>query len=180
MCATNLTPEHKACRQNFCEENLYILRANPENAFSRIITGDETWDHHHDPLDQTRVMQWKRKGSPTPKKFHVQQSAGKIVASVFWDSEGVLLFEFMPYKTPMLPKSWLCARISNKRRGKLSGVLLLHDNEPAHNPRTSRAAIRKCSFVELNHPPYSPDLASSNYFLFRNLKKNSAWATISR
>ena len=51
-----------------------------------------------------------------------------------------------------------------------AGVLLLHDNAPAHKSCISRAAIRKCGFVELNHPPYSPDLSPSDYFLFRNLK----------
>ena len=62
--------------------------------------------------------------------------------------------------------------IKQKRRGKISaGVLLLHDNESAHMPRISRAAMRKCGFVELNHPPYSPDLARIDYFLFRNLKE---------
>ena len=53
----------------------------------------------------------------------------------------------------------------------VAGVLLLHENASAHKSRTSRAAIRKCGFVVLNHPPYSPDLAPSDYFLFRNLKK---------
>ena len=43
------TPEQKACRQQFSEVNLDTLRAKPENFFSRIITGDETWVHHHDP-----------------------------------------------------------------------------------------------------------------------------------
>ena len=42
-----LTPEKKACRQQFSEENVDMLRANPENFFSRIITGNETWVHHH-------------------------------------------------------------------------------------------------------------------------------------
>ena len=36
-----LTPEQKACRQQFSEQNLYMLREIPEN-FSKIITGDET------------------------------------------------------------------------------------------------------------------------------------------
>ena len=44
-----LTPEQEACRQQFNEENLDMLKANPENFFSRIITGDETWVNHHDP-----------------------------------------------------------------------------------------------------------------------------------
>ena len=44
-----LNPRQKACCQKFSEENLDMLRANPENLFSRIITGDETRVHHHDP-----------------------------------------------------------------------------------------------------------------------------------
>ena len=61
--------------------------------------------------------------------------------------------------------------IKQKLRKNLSaGVLLLHNNAPAHKSRTSRAAVRKCGFVELNHPPYSPDLALGDCILFRKLK----------
>ena len=51
-----LTPEQKACRQQFSEENLDMLRANSENV-SRIITGDETWVHHHDSEAKQMFMQ---------------------------------------------------------------------------------------------------------------------------
>ena len=55
--------------------------------------------------------------------------------------------------------------------GKLAAaVLLLHDNAPLHKSRVAQAAIRECKFEQLNHPPYSPDLAPSDYYLFRNLK----------
>jgi len=52
-----------------------------------------------------------------------------------------------------------------------AGVLLLHDNAPAHMSAKSQAAIQQCGFQQLNHPPYSPDLAPSDYFLFRVMKK---------
>ena len=77
-------------------------------------------------------------------------------------------------ETPMLPQWWwLYVRISyrNAVESCLLGVLLLHDNAPAHKSCTLQAAIRKCDFVELNHPPFSPDLAPSSYFPFRNVKK---------
>ena len=47
-----------------------------------------------------------------------------------------------------------------------AGVLLLHDNAPVHMSAKSQAAIQRCGFQQLNHPPYSPDLAPSDYFLF--------------
>jgi len=52
-----------------------------------------------------------------------------------------------------------------------AGVLLLHDNAPVLMSAKSQAAIQQCVFQQLNHPPYSPDLAPSDYFLFRVMKK---------
>ena len=61
-----------------------------------------------------------------------------------------------------------CA-IVEKHRGKVSHeVLLLHDNAPVHKSNIVQAAI--LAFVDLNHPAYSPDIASSDYYLFPNLK----------
>jgi len=36
----------------------------------------------------------------------------------------------------------------------------------------AQKAVRDCGFVQLDHPAYSPDLAPSDYFLFRNLKSH--------
>ncbi|GBO99655.1 Putative uncharacterized protein FLJ37770 [Eumeta japonica] len=40
-----------------------------------------------------------------------------------------------------------------------------------HTARVSRQALKDTGFSEIDHPPYSPDLAPSDYFLFSNLKK---------
>jgi hypothetical protein len=40
-------------------------------------------------------MEWHYQSSPGKKKFSVQTSAGKIMASVFWDSEEILSVEFL-------------------------------------------------------------------------------------
>jgi len=39
-------------------------------------------------------MQWKHSVSPAQKKFKVTPSAGKVMLTVFWDCQGVLLTEF--------------------------------------------------------------------------------------
>ena len=39
-----------------------------------------------------------------------------------------------------------------------------------YTSRVAQAAIRECKFEQLKHPPYSPDLVPSDYYLFRNLK----------
>ena len=61
--------------------------------------------------------------------------------------------------------------IKDRRRRMLShGVRLLHDNAPVHTAAVAKAAVKKCGFQEIEHPPYSPDLAPSDYYLFSKLK----------
>ena len=63
--------------------------------------------------------------------------------------------------------------IARKRRGKLTlGVLLLQDNAPAHTSQVAMTATIECGFEVLPHPPYSPDMAHSDFYLFPKLKSN--------
>jgi hypothetical protein len=41
---------------------------------------------------------WKSPTSPVAKKFRSQPSAGKIMLTLFWDMEGVILVHFAPMK----------------------------------------------------------------------------------
>ena len=62
--------------------------------------------------------------------------------------------------------------IKRERRGKLSRVVLLqHDNARPHVSSMTVAAIRELGLEYLSHPPYSPDLTSSDYWLFGEMKR---------
>jgi histone-lysine N-methyltransferase SETMAR len=52
-----------------------------------------------------------------------------------------------------------------------NGVLFLHDNASAHRPLATQKELAYLGFQSLDHPPYSPDLAPSDYHLFPGLKK---------
>ena len=61
---------------------------------------------------------------------------------------------------------------SKNATGKLPrGVLFLHDNAPAHWALATQKKLACLGFQCLDHPPYSPDLAPSDYHLFPGLKK---------
>jgi len=63
-------------------------------------------------------------------------------------------------------------RLKEKRSGKFAkGVLFLHDNAPAYQALTTPKKLAYLSFQCLDRPPYSPDLATSEYHLFSGLKK---------
>jgi histone-lysine N-methyltransferase SETMAR len=52
-----------------------------------------------------------------------------------------------------------------------TGVLLQHNNARPHTARSTVATIQDLSFECLPHPPYSPDLAPSDFHVFGLLKQ---------
>jgi len=49
--------------------------------------------------------------------------------------------------------------------------LFLHNNAPAHQALATQKKLAYLGFQCPDHPPYSPDLALSDYHLFLGLKK---------
>lgn len=150
-----------------------------EDFYSRLVTGDETWIYQYDPESKIQSKQWLPKGSSGPIKFKAERSMKKVMATIFWDSEGVILVDFLENQRTVTGRYYekvlrkLHAALVKKRPGKLHRrILFHHDNAPAHSCKLSRAVLREYRWEILSHPPYSPDLAPSDFFLFPELKKN--------
>ena len=123
-------------------------------------------------------MEWPHSGSPRPKKFRVQKSAGKFLVSVFCDQDGILLIDCIPKSQNIIAEYCYILQVQlkdileEKRCGNFSkGVLFLYDNGSAHRALVTQKELAYLGFHFLDHPPYSPDLAPSNYHLFPGLKK---------
>ena len=65
-----------------------------------------------------------------------------------------------------------CTGWAKKWRNK---VLIWKRSSYIKTMHVSMAKIMKLKFELLQHPPYSPDLAPSDFFLFQNLKKWLSW-----
>ncbi|GFO16199.1 histone-lysine N-methyltransferase SETMAR [Plakobranchus ocellatus] len=80
-------------------------------------------------------MTWKHPSSPVTKKFKVQRSAAKVMATMFWDVKGVILLDILP-QGQCINAARYCSTldrlkeaIRRKRPGLLRrGVVLQHDN----------------------------------------------------
>jgi hypothetical protein len=61
--------------------------------------------------------------------------------------------------------------IQNKRRDMFSrGVVMLHDNARPHTATTTQDLFKKFGWEQFDYPPYSPDLAPSDFHVFLHLK----------
>src|SRR5215469_772362 len=94
------------------------------------------------------------------------------------DRDGILLIDYLPkgqtinaeYYSSLLVQ--LKDILKEKCRGKvIKGILFLHDNVPAHWALAIQKKLAYLGFQCPDHPPYSPDLAPSDYHLFPGLKK---------
>jgi len=66
----------------------------------------------------------------------------------------------------------LNGKIKKKRPHLTRKKVLFHqDNAPAHRSVKTIVKMDQLRYELLPHPPYSPDLAPSDYYLFPNLKR---------
>ena len=101
-------------------------------------------------------------------------------ADHFWDVNGPILVHFhengqtvtsAQYSDMLLNE--LKPAIRSKRRGLLSiRVLLLHDNVRLHTAAHTVDNLSALKFEVLKRPPYSPDLAPSDFHLFGPMKEH--------
>lgn len=98
-----LTPLDKQRRVETSLEFLDLCKDNLDEICSRIVTVDETWIRQYDPESKQESMQWIEKGEKPPKKFKVEKSTSKLMATIFWDSEGILLINYLPKKQRCMP-----------------------------------------------------------------------------
>ena len=163
-----LTEAHKQFRLEACSELLEYCHSD-KTFLQRIVTGDETWVYHFEPESKRASMKWHHPTLPRSKKFKSQQSAGKVMVTVLWDSVGVVLVDFMSKGAIINSDVYidtlkkLKARIRRDRPAlEMSKILLQHDNARPHNSPETREVISSFDWTTISHPPYSPDLASSD------------------
>lgn len=173
-----LLPEQMRERVKRCHE--YNKRYVEEGNYflNRIITCDETWVHFYEPESKQQSSIWKHPSSPSPIKARVSKSAGKVMCITFCDTTGIILNHMVPPKTTItgqyyatVLKSDLYTAVKRKRPQLIqSGFILHHDNAPSHCSSIVEETIEKLGIELLPHPPYSPDLAICDFWLFPVLK----------
>jgi hypothetical protein len=88
-----LPADQKRTRMKIYEQCLKRFNKNKTDFVSPFITMDETWIHNYTPESKEQSKQWA-----APKKARSVPSAGKVMASVFWDAEGTLFIIFKSVK----------------------------------------------------------------------------------
>ena len=168
-----LTERQMENRKTICETHL--SRYERKSFLHGIVTGDEKWIYFENPK---RKKSWVSLGQPSTSTAKPDRFGKKRMLCVWWDQKGVVYHELLkPGETvntdryrqqiinlndALMEKRPEWAR----RHGK---VILLHDNAPSHTEKPVQEKLKSLEWEVLQHPPYSPDLAPSDYHLFASM-----------
>ncbi len=144
-----------------------------------IVTGDETWIYQYDPETKRQSSVWVFPGDTAPQKVKRARSVGKQMIATFFSRSGHVSTVALEgqrtvnaewYTTVCLPEVF--AVIENKKPGHgLRGLMLHHDNASAHTAATTLDFLATRGVQLVTHPPYSPDLAPCDFYLFPKIKE---------
>ena len=139
---------------------------------------NESSIHQYTTESREGSKQWVKPRESAPKRPKTQQSAGKFMASVFWDAYGVIFIDHLEKEMTVTDACYAASlnRLVDEIRKKRphlnkKKILFPDDNAPSQTSNIAQAKKHELGFESLPHPPYSPDLAPSAYYLFPNLKR---------
>lgn len=170
-----LTEKNLMDRVTICDA---LLKRNKFDPFlKRLITGDEKWVRYENIV---RHKSWSKPGEPPQEQSKAELTQNKVMLCVWWDYKGIVHHEVLPHGLTLNSELY-CKQLERlkeaieKKRPKLNnrdGVVFHHDNARPHTSSMTRQKLTELGWEVLMHPPYSPDLAPSDYYLFRSLQNS--------
>lgn len=175
-----LSEDQKKARVTMAKKLLKMYPKFSKKSFTNLITGDETWVHYFEPKRKVSNKIWATKNARRPSIAKRTRTVKKVLYAMFFSSSGLAIQIAVPkgrtvtgrfYKNVVLKQ----LKKYYKQRRPVTGlkyVRLLHDNAPAHKAAIVTDFLKSEKVTVLPHPPYSPDLAPCDYFLFPRLKNH--------
>ena len=180
-----LSPDQKQKRVELSADFLKLVRRHSAAVLNNIVTVDESAVSFHTPETKKQSKQWTKKGQPGPLKAKVHASRSKQMVLVFFDAKGVIYTNYVPrgetvnadYIKKALARFLVVFR--QKRPIMSSQDWFFHwDNAPVHTAAVVQEFLVAKGVQLIPHPPYSPDLAPADFFLFPKVKSELAGRTL--
>lgn len=174
-----LTIENKETRVKKCRQNLAKINSG-EWRLCDILTGDETWIYLRQLGRKAANSSWVYKGQSPGTVVRREQYEPKVLYSLFFRSNGGVFVHALD-KGQKLDRYYYienCLRpvIKEMRQERpksgTHGLKLLHDNAKPHSAKEVKDYLKQEGINLVPHPPYSPDLSPSDFWLIDYIKRN--------
>lgn len=162
-------------RINICD---LLYKRNKVTPFLKeMVTGDEKW------IIYNNVQRKRSWGKPCDLPLTTAKASlhpKKVMLCVWWDWLGILYYELLPTNKTINSEKYclqldeLNNQLERKRPALVNrkGVVFHQDNARPHVSLTTKKKCLELGWEMLPHPPYSPDLAPTDFHLFRSLQNS--------
>lgn len=166
-------------RRFFISEQL-LARQKRKGFLHRIVTGDEKWIRFDNPK---RKKSWGPPGHASVPIAKPNIHGKKLMLCIWWDQLGVIYFELLKpnetingdrYRLQLMRLNRALKEKRSQYEERHEKVILLHDNARPHTAKVVQQYLETLRWEILPHPPYSPDIAPSDYHLFRSMQHGLA------
>lgn len=157
-----------------CKKHLAAFKKH--SFLHRIVTGDEKWVYYENPKRKAAYVDPGEPGPSQPKRdIHCE----KVMLCVWWDQKGVVFYELLNTNETVTADRYqrqlddLDRALKEKRpaiANKRYKVLFHDDNARPHRAKDTKKKVEELGWERMDHPPYSPDIAPSDYHLFRSMQ----------
>jgi len=133
------------------------------------VTCDEKWISF---VNEERHNEWRSPGQEPGQTPRKDFRSKKAMLSVWWDRRGPIFWELLE-NGRTVDSDVYCRQLDATRRAlrnRRVPIEFLDDNAKPHRSRQTLAKIQEMGWGHLEHAPYSPDMAPSDYYLFRSLE----------
>jgi len=142
------------------------------------VTGDEKWIFYDNPKKKKYYVKPGQSlpsiSTSIPPNIH----GLKIMLCIWEDQKGLVYYELLkPGDSITGDRYWLQLIRLNRALREWSEyeqihdkVILLYDNTRPHVAKVVKKYLETLKWDVLPHPPYSPDIAPSDYWLFRRMQ----------
>ena len=173
---TVLREDQKERRCYDSREMVELINSDPA-VLDALVTCDESWIYGYDPDTKRQSSQWKHAGSPRPKKARQSKSSHKLLMIFFWQhwhdlhALGSHWTVNKEYYVEVLREFRKRFRRNSPALLKLGQWHFHQDNARVHNSILVTDYLTKMGIKTVPQPPYSPDLAPCDFWLFPKLKE---------
>ena len=173
-----LTEHQKKERVRICKQNLANFESNRWRLYD-VITGDESWFYHRKISSKQSNASWVSEGEKARTVVRRGRFDRKTMFSIFFKSNGPVCITYLEGGKTIDHETYIDSCLKpivsfiNEQRPQSStkNIKFHHDNARPHIHKNVISFLESNKFTIMEHPPYSPDLAPSDYWLFSYIKQ---------
>ena len=155
-------------------EMVELINSDPA-VLDALVTCDESYD----PETKRQSSQWKHAGFLRPKKARQSKFTNKLLMIPFFDTTGMIYMHWVPTGQTVNKEIYVEVLREFRKRFRRKRPALFksgrwhfqQDNAPVHNSILVTDYLTKMGIKTVPHPPYCPDLAPCDFWLFPKLKE---------